>query len=90
MELNNMDNFDNWSRWKKTMSKAVNLGEAVGMAGQTIDKIAYRIGDFLSSSVDPENREQRVLQELWRVGNDSERKILAKLIVNMVQSDIKH
>jgi len=89
VDFENSKTLSDWEKWKKTLSKAVNMGEAVGMSEKTIDNIAYRVGNFLSSSVDPENKEERLLQELWKVGGDEERKVLAKLIVNMVQADQK-
>jgi len=87
MELNNMDNFEDWRKWKKTLAKSVDLGEAVGLSEETISKIGVKIGNVLSSTIDPENREQRVLQELWKVGDDEDRKTLSKMIVKMVQTD---
>lgn len=89
MDLNNIESLSNWDRWKKTLSKAVNLGEAVGMSEKTIENIGYRIGNMLSAAVDPENREQRVLQELWRVGDEQDRRALTNMIVKMVKSDDK-
>jgi hypothetical protein len=89
MDLNNMETINDWGKWKSTLSKAVDLGEAVGLTEKSIDNIAYKIGSTLNAAVDPENREQRVLQELWRVGDDSDRKVLAKLVVKMVETDEK-
>jgi hypothetical protein len=60
------------------------------MSDETINKIALKIGTMLSSRVDPENREQRLLQELWRVADDRERAVLAKLVVNVLQTEVKH
>ncbi|KUO76745.1 MAG: hypothetical protein APF77_12685 [Clostridia bacterium BRH_c25] len=89
MEINRVDAFTEWTNWKNTLSKAVNLGETVGMSDNTIENIAVKVGNVLSARVDPENGEQRLLQELWKVGDDSDRKILAKLIVKMVETDVK-
>lgn len=88
MEINN-DNFTDWEKWKNNLHKAVNLGESIGLSENTIENIGTKIGTFLSANIDPENREQRVLQELWRVGDDNDRKNLSKMIVKMVQSDDK-
>ncbi len=90
MEINQTEAFTHWDKWKGTLAKAVSLAETVGMSDETINKIALRIGTMLSSRVDPENREQRLLQELWRVGDDRERAVLAKLIVNVLQAEVKH
>lgn len=89
MEINHTEAFTNWAEWKDTLGKAVNLGESIGMSDNTIDKIAVKVGNFLAARVDPENREQRLLQELWKVADDSEKKVLAKLIVNMVETGRK-
>lgn len=85
MDFENSEMLADWTKWKDTLAKAVHLGEAVGMNDITIDKIAYKIGNFLTAAVDPENREERLLQELWKVADESERKVLAKLIVNLVE-----
>jgi hypothetical protein len=87
MDIEHSEILSNWHKWKATLAQAVNIGEAVGLEENTIDKIAYKVGNTLSAVVDPENREQRLLQELWRAGNDEDRKVLAKLIVKMVQVD---
>lgn len=87
MDLKNVDNLSDWKKWKRTLAKSVEMGEMVGLSEETISKIGVKIGNFLSSSVDPENREQRVLQELWKVGDNEDRKVLSKIIVKMVEND---
>jgi hypothetical protein len=89
LDFRNSETLSHWNKWKGTLAKAVNIGETMGLEENTVDKIAYRVGNVLSASVDPENREERVLQELWRAGDDEDRKVLAKLVVNMVQVDDK-
>lgn len=89
MDFENSEILSDWSKWKKTLAKAVNVGDAIGLEENTIDKTAYMVGNVLSSAVDPENREERVLKELWKAGNKEDRKILAKLVVNMVREDNK-
>lgn len=90
MDLENVKTLSDWDKWKNALGKAVNLGQKVGMSENTIDAIATKVGDFLSANVDPENREQRAMQELWRSGDDDDRKALAKMMVNMVQRDSQH
>ena len=90
MEINKTESFTEWENWKGTLAKAVSLAEMVGMSESTIDKIGLKVGNMLSASVDPENREQRLLQELWKAGDDKERAVLTKLLVNILQTDVKH
>jgi len=90
MEINNSETFGEWDQWKGTLAKTVSIAEIVGLSQKTIEKIAVKIGNILSSSVDPENREQRLLQELWIVADDDDRMVLSKLIVKMLQTDMPH
>lgn len=90
MDLENVDTLQHWDKWKETLGKAVNIGERVGMSENTIDAIGTKVGDFLAANVDPENREQRVLKELWDSGDDHDRRTLTKMLVNMVQKDQRH
>lgn len=89
VEFNDTETVTNWNKWKTTLAKAVNIGEAIGMSDETIEKVGYRVGNVLSAVVDPENREQRVLQELWKAGDDQDRRYLSKMIVKMVERDVK-
>ncbi|MEG0774324.1 DUF3243 domain-containing protein [Clostridium sp.] len=87
MDLKNVDVLHDWDKWKVALSKAVNLGENIGMSEEIIDGLAYGVGSFLSAIVDPENREERLLHELWKVGSKEDRKVLSKLIVKLVKSE---
>jgi len=75
-----------WNTWKKTLGKAVKAAEIVGISDDTVDKFAYRLGDFFANNLDPANREQRLLKELWEVGEESEKKALAKMITRLVEN----
>lgn len=79
-----------WHDWKKTLGRAVNTAEFLGMSDENINKTAYRLGDFLAANVDPGNREQRLLKELWDVGSEQEQRSLAKMIAKMVDRDTGH
>ena len=76
-----------WGKWKKMLNRAVNAAEFMGMSENTIDEIAYRIGDFLANQIDPGNREQKLLNELWVEANENEKKVLASLLVRMADED---
>ena len=42
------------------------------------------VGNFLTSFVEPRNKEEALLQKLWKEADEDERKSLAKVIVKMV------
>lgn len=78
---------EDWEKWKHSLARAVDMGEMVGISHQNIEKIAYTMGEFLHDRIDPANREQRVLADLWSVADSDERKNLASMIVKMVNKD---
>ena len=79
-----MSILDNFSQWKDFLNQRVDKAQAAGVDDQTIQSIAYQIGDYLANNVDPQNNEERLLKELWEAGNEQEQKILAGLMVKLV------
>jgi hypothetical protein len=75
-----MDLMENWHDWKKTLGKAVDLGETVGMSDKSITNVAEKVGTYLSNHVTPHNDEERLLKEMWDASNEEDRKVLAKII----------
>ena len=79
-----MEIMENWHDWKKTLGKAVDAGEAVGMSETTITNLSEKIGTYLSDHVPPHNDEERLLKEMWDVADEADRKVLAKVVVKIV------
>lgn len=78
-----MEIMDNWNDWKKTLGKAVDFGETVGMSDETITNIAEKVGTYLSNNVSPHNDQERLLKEMWDAASEDERQTLAKLVVKI-------
>lgn len=76
---------DTFEKWKSFLSERVEQAKQAGMSEETIAKLAYQIGEFLEEKVDPKNEEERLLKELWDVGNEEERKTIARLMVKLVE-----
>ena len=74
----------NFATWKHFLADRVSQAKNMGMNEETISSLAYEIGEFLDEKVDPKNEEERVLKELWDVGDESERKTIAALMVKLV------
>jgi nuclear transport factor 2 (NTF2) superfamily protein len=74
----------NFERWKEFLGERVEQAKKTGMSEETIANLAVQIGEFLSDKVDPENKEERLLKELWDAADDQERKTLARLVVKLV------
>ena len=76
-----------WNDWKKMLRTALTAAEFVGLSEDRIKDAAYRLGGFLAGHVDPGNREQALLQELWREGTEEERRALASMLVKAVHRE---
>lgn len=75
---------DTFDKWKSFLAERVNQAQASGMSDEVIAKLAYQIGEFLEEKVDPKNGEEKLLQQLWQVGTEDEKKMMARLMVKLV------
>jgi hypothetical protein len=76
----------NFDTWKKFLGDRVEAAKKLGINEDAISKLAYEIGAFLDQKVDPKNNEERVLKELWDVGDEDDRKTMARLMVKLADS----
>ncbi len=74
-----------FEKWKTFLSERVEQAKNAGMGEETIEKLAFQIGEFLDEKVDPKNEQERILKELWDVGNKDDRKTIARLMVKLVE-----
>jgi hypothetical protein len=74
-----------FDKWKSFLSERVEQAKRSGMGEEMIEKLAFQIGEFLDNKVDPKNEQERVLKELWDIGNTDERKTIARLMVKLVE-----
>ena len=81
---------DSFEQWKQFLSQQVNQAKNAGASEATIANAAQGIGTFLAQKVDPRNREQRLLKELWDAGSQQEQSALASMITKMVSDGKVH
>jgi hypothetical protein len=82
MEMSVLDTFE---KWKTFLAKRVEQAKMTGMSEQAIAALAYQVGEYLAAEIDPKNGEERLLQQLWACGTDEEQKVLARLMVKLVE-----
>jgi len=80
-----MSVLDNFSTWKEFLSNKIDQAQDHGMSNQAITNVAQHVGDYLSHHVEPENKEERVLQELWNAASKEEQEAIASTMVKLVQ-----
>ncbi|MCM3782811.1 DUF3243 domain-containing protein [Neobacillus mesonae] len=78
--LNKFDDF------KQYLSKRVSLGESLGLDEEQLSKVAKKVADVLAQSEEPRNREEKLLQELWKSADSEEQQTLAKILVKFVKN----
>lgn len=84
-----MSVLDNFQEWKNFLSERVNQAQSLGMDNQSINDIAYELGDYLAKDINPQNEQELLLRDLWNVAGPEEQKTIAELMVKLV-SDGKH
>lgn len=77
----------NYDGWKKFLGDRVKNAKSMGMSEDTISKLAYEIGSFLDEKIDPQNSQERTIKELWDVGDEQDRKTIAKLMVRLAEKN---
>jgi len=80
-----MSVLDNFSTWKEFLSDKVSQAKDHGMSNQSITNFAQHVGDYLSHHVQPENKEEKVLQELWNAASEDEQRAIASTMIKLVQ-----
>ncbi|MDI3258010.1 MAG: DUF3243 domain-containing protein [Kyrpidia sp.] len=75
---------ENFEQWKNFLGDRVDQAQAAGMNTEQIQQIAYRMGDYLARHVDPRNKQERLLQEMWNVSSEEDQQALARIMVNLV------
>ena len=82
-----MSVLDNFDQWKGFLAERLQQGKEEGMDSNTVNEMAYQIGDYLASQVDPKNNEERLLKELWEASSEEEQHVLANVMVKLVQGN---
>ena len=52
---------------------------------QQLAVTAEKVAGYLAENVEPKNREEQLLKELWKVGDDKERHKLAHMLVRLTE-----
>ena len=58
-----MSILENWQQWKDFLGDRLNQAEDQGVRGNTINELAFQVGDYLAKQVDPKNEQERVLSD---------------------------
>ncbi len=82
-----MSILENWQQWKDFLGDRLNQAESQGIERESINQLAYQVGDYLAQQVDPKNEQERVLADLWSVASKDEQQAIASMMVKLVQNN---
>lgn len=82
-----MSVLENWQQWKDFLGDRLDQAENQGMSKETINDLAYQVGDYLAKQVDPKNEQERVISDLWSVATPEEQHAIANIMVKLVQNN---
>ncbi|MBA4542254.1 DUF3243 domain-containing protein [Thermoactinomyces daqus] len=84
-----MSVLDNFQEWKNFLAERVDQAKGMGMNANTISDLAYQLGDYLAKDIDPQNDQERLLKDLWSVADENEQRVMAGLMVKLVDDGKK-
>lgn len=76
----------NFSTFKSYLGDKVATGERLGLGEEQLAKTAEKVAGYLANNEQPRNREENLLQELWRSGDKEQQHALSHMLVNMVKN----
>lgn len=79
------DILESFDKFKGYLSKQVDKGEKLGMDEEQLAKTAETVANHLAKHEEPKNREEYLLQQLWKAGNKDQQHTLAHLLLNLVK-----
>ncbi|PLS17585.1 DUF3243 domain-containing protein [Bacillus sp. M6-12] len=81
------DILESFGQFKSYLKHRLDLGKKIGLNEEQLAKTAEKIANYLADHVDPKNREEKLLQELWKVGDQEEQHKLAHMLVKLVENE---
>ncbi|MCY8232127.1 DUF3243 domain-containing protein [Priestia endophytica] len=73
----------NFEEFKNYLGDKVEKGQKLGLSKEAVAKSAKKVADYLAKNEEPKNREEYLLQQLWKVGEEEDRHHLARMLVRL-------
>lgn len=77
-----LSDFDSF---KSYLHKRIHLAQSIGLNEEQLAQAAEKVAGYLAANEEPRNSEEKLLQELWKVGTQEEQHKLAHLLVKLAQ-----
>ncbi|WP_379130078.1 DUF3243 domain-containing protein [Paenibacillus sp. sgz500958] len=77
------DILKHFQEFQSYLSKRIQLAQKIGLNEEQLAIAAEKVAGYLAEYEEPRNSEEKLLLELWRVGNKEERHRLAHMLVKL-------
>lgn len=85
-----MMNFEqNWNDWRESLRETVNAAREIDPSDRHVIPVVEDMIDFLAQRVCPGSAEERIVAGLWDRASMSEREVIARLFLRMIESEPK-
>ncbi|NJP37087.1 DUF3243 domain-containing protein [Alkalicoccus luteus] len=78
---------DSFQGFLDYLNKQVNRGEKLGLGEEQLAKGAERVAEYLKNHEEPRNSEEKLLQEMWQVAEEEEKRHIARTLVRLAQKE---
>lgn len=75
----------NFESFREFLGNKVAMGKKMGLTEEQLALATQKVAQFLADHEYPRNREEKLLQELWRAGSEEERHMLSHMLVKLVR-----
>ncbi|KEO78997.1 DUF3243 domain-containing protein [Paenibacillus polymyxa] len=80
------DILGSFDSFKSYLSDKIEMAKKIGLNEELIAKAAEKIAGYLAAKEEPRNREEKLLQELWKAGDKEQQHALAHMLVRVAQT----
>ncbi|MFF2754109.1 DUF3243 domain-containing protein [Psychrobacillus sp. NPDC058041] len=77
----------NFTSFKSYLAGKVAAGEKIGLSEETLAKATEKVAGYLATHEEPRNREQHLLQQLWKSGDKEQQHALSHMLLNLVKNE---
>lgn len=77
----------NFNTFKSYLASKVAAGEKLGLSEEALAKATEKVAGYLAKHEEPRNREEHLLQQLWKSGDKEQQHALSHMLLNLVKNE---
>ncbi|AWB46320.1 DUF3243 domain-containing protein [Paenibacillus sp. CAA11] len=77
---------ESFDAFKSYLGNKIEMAKNIGLNEEVMAKAAEKVAGYLAAKEEPRNSEEKLLQELWKVGDKEQQHALAHMLVRLAQA----